>query len=179
MQYTLGALEVSDPNILVGSISDVFSDANILDPANNFVFNRQATNTESYLAATMTEGAFGYVDWTWNDTWRFAGGARWEDYKQVAVEWNPLGYTLTTPQIDPCNVTDPCDFITNDDDTREFTSDIAFQDDDFYPAASVTYMSEFWAETFQLRFGWSETAIRPDLREITGRQLHRPDHRPT
>ena len=29
-------------------------------------------------------------------------------------------------------------------------------------------MGELWAETFQLRFGWSETATRPDLREITG-----------
>jgi TonB-dependent receptor len=168
VQYTLGALDVSDPSILVGSIDEVFSDANILDPANNFVFQRQATNTESYLAATMTEAAFGYVDWTINDTWRFAGGGRWEDYRQVAVEWNPLGFTQTTPQVNPCNVIDPCDFITNDDDTRQFTSDVAFQDDKFYPAASVTYMSEFWAETFQLRFGWSETAIRPDLREITG-----------
>jgi TonB-dependent receptor len=168
VQYTLGALEVSDPDILVGPINEVFSDANILDPANNFVFQRQATNTESYLAATMTDAAFGYVDWTVNDTWRFAGGARWENYKQVAVEWNPLGFTQNAPQINPCNIIDPCDFITNDDDTRQFESDVAFQDDKFYPAASVTYMSEFWAETFQLRFGWSETAIRPDLREITG-----------
>jgi outer membrane receptor protein involved in Fe transport len=28
-------------------------------------------------------------------------------------------------------------------------------------------MTDWWAETFQLRLGWSETAIRPDLREIT------------
>ena len=27
-------------------------------------------------------------------------------------------------------------------------------------------MTELWAEVFQLRFGYSETSIRPDLREI-------------
>ena len=167
-QFTLGALDVSDPDILVGPISEVFSDENILDTANNFVFNRQATNTESYIAATMTEAAWGYVDWTYNDTWRFAGGGRYEDYKQAAIEWNPLGFTQSNPQVNPCNIIDPCDFITNDDDTREFRSDVAFQDDRFFPAMALTYMGEFWAETFQLRFGWSETAIRPDLREITG-----------
>jgi outer membrane receptor protein involved in Fe transport len=28
-------------------------------------------------------------------------------------------------------------------------------------------MTQWWAEVFQLRFGWSETVVRPDLREIT------------
>ena len=168
VQYTLGALDVSDPSILIGPINEVFSDANVLDPANNFVFERQTANSESYLAATMTEAAFGYVDWTFNDTWRFAGGARWEDYKQAALDWNPLGFTQSDPQVNPCSIIDPCDFITNDDDTRQFSSTVPFQDDQFFPAASLTYMSDFWAETFQLRFGWSETAVRPDLREITG-----------
>ena len=167
LQFSLGALEVSDPSVLVGDLNDVFSDENILDPGNNFVFDRQGTNQESYIAATITNAAFGYVDWTFDDTWRVAAGGRWEDYKQAAVEWNPLGFTLADPQINPCNIIDPCDLTSNDDDSRNFTSDIGFQDDTIYPAASLTYMGELWAETFQLRFGWSETAIRPDLREIT------------
>ena len=59
-------------------------------------------------------------------------------------------------------------YETNPDDTRTFTSNAAFQDDKVYPSAAITYMTEWWAETFQLRFGWSETSVRPDLREITG-----------
>ncbi|MGI9261673.1 MAG: TonB-dependent receptor domain-containing protein, partial [Woeseiaceae bacterium] len=43
-----------------------------------------------------------------------------------------------------------------------------YQSDDIYPSASITYMTDWWADTFQLRFGYSETAVRPDLREITG-----------
>ncbi|MDX1403020.1 MAG: TonB-dependent receptor [Woeseiaceae bacterium] len=151
-QFSLGPLLVSDTDTLGLPLNEVFSEENILDPANNFVFNRQGANNESYIAATMTDAVFGAVDWTWNDTWRIAAGARWEDYRQAAVNWNPFGYSEADPQV----TTDP-------DELAEGT----FSTDEIYPAAAITYMSEFWAETFQLRFGWSETAVRPDLREIT------------
>ena len=152
-QFSLGPLSVGDPATLALPLDEVFSDSVILDPANNFVFDRQGANNESYIAATMTDALFGMVDWTYKDTWRIATGARWEDYKQAAVNWNPFGFSQAEPQV----TTDP-------DDLAEGT----FAKDEIYPAAAITYMSEFWAETFQLRFGWSETAVRPDLREITG-----------
>ncbi|MEX2496016.1 MAG: TonB-dependent receptor [Woeseia sp.] len=151
-QFSIGALSVADPSVLEGSLDEVFSDENILDPANNFVFERQGANNESYIAATMTDAVFGSVEWTYDDTWRIATGARWEDYRQAALDWNPFGYSQDNPQI----TTDPV-----------LLEQSNFANDDIYPAASVTYMSELWAETFQLRLGWSETAVRPDLREIT------------
>ncbi|MGH8193558.1 MAG: TonB-dependent receptor domain-containing protein [Woeseiaceae bacterium] len=151
-QFSLGALNVADPSVLQGTLDEVFSDDNILDPTNNFVFDIQGTNNQSYIAATMTDGIFGQVDWTLNDTWRVAAGARWEDYRQVALDWNPFGYSATNPQV----TTDP-----------EILEEGTFQDDQIYPAASFTYMGDWWAETFQLRFGWSRTTVRPDLREIT------------
>lgn len=166
-EFSLGPLSVADPATLALPINEVFTDAVILDPANNFVFDRQGTNNESYIAATMTDGLFGAIDWTLDDTWRLAVGARWEDYRQAAMPWNPFGYSASDPQINPCNIVQPCDFTTNDDDTRTFTSDAVFAEDAVYPSAAVTYMSDLWAENFQLRFGWSETAVRPDLREIT------------
>ena len=151
-QFSIGALAVADPSILRGPLDQVFSDENILNPANNFVFDRQGSNNESYIAATMTDAAFGAVEWTWNDTWKIATGARWEDYRQVAVSWNPYGFSQANPQV------------TTDPDVLERGT---FTEDEIYPSASVTWMSDLWAETFQLRFGWSETAVRPDLREIT------------
>lgn len=151
-QFSLGATSVASSDILQGSLDSVFSDENIMNPGNNFLFARQGANNESYIAATMTDAVFGNVDWTWNDTWRLAAGARWEDYRQVAVNWNPYGFSEADPQV----TTDP-------DELEEGT----FLEDKIYPSASVTYMSELWAETFQLRFGYSETAVRPDLREIT------------
>ncbi len=151
-QFSLGALSVSDPGLLGGGLDDVFSDSNISDPNNNFVFNIQGTNNQSYIAATQTNAMYGMVDWTLDETWRIVAGARWEDYKQVAVDWNPFGFSETNPQV----TTDP-----------EILERGAFQRDDVFPAFAVTYMTDWWAETFQLRFGYSETAVRPDLREIT------------
>ncbi len=167
LEFSIGPLEVDDPATLSQPIDEVFSDANILNPDNNFVLDRQGTNQESYIAATMTDAAFGYVDWTYDDTWRVAAGGRYEDYRQASIEWNPLGFTLEDPQINLCNIVDPCDFFSPDFDDSDFTPQVGFQDDKFYPAMAVTYMGEFWAETFQLRFGWSETTVRPDLRELT------------
>lgn len=167
-QFSLGYLNVADQSVLGGSLSDVFSDANILadrpdpDPTNpvpgarifdnNIVFDRQGANSNSYIAATMTDSVWGKVDWTWRDTWRVAVGARWEDYRQVAVDWNPYGYSENSPQV------------TSDVETLRQGS---FFEDRVYPAAGITYMGDLWAETFQLRLGYSETAVRPDLREIT------------
>ncbi|MGA1079637.1 MAG: TonB-dependent receptor domain-containing protein, partial [Steroidobacteraceae bacterium] len=46
---------------------------------------------------------------------------------------------------------------------------LARAEDIFYPAVALTWIKpDFWAEEFQLRFGWSETVARPDLREISG-----------
>jgi TonB-dependent receptor len=152
-QFSLGATAVSDNSVLQGPLDSVFSDTNIVNTSNNFLFARQGTNGESYIAAIMTDAVFGTVDWTYDDTWRVAVGARWEDYRQAAVQWNPYGFSEDDPQV------------TTDPDVLE---EGTFKEDKVYPAASVTYMGDLWADTFQLRFGWSQTAIRPDLREITG-----------
>lgn len=151
-QFRLGALGVRDPSLLQGSLDEVFSDENILDPGNDFVFDLTGTNNQSYIAATMTDAVFGQVDWTFDDTWRVAAGARWEDYRQVALDWNPFGYSETDPQV----TTDP-----------EALEEGTFADDKVYPAVALTWMSDLWAETFQLRLGWSQTTVRPDLREVT------------
>ncbi len=165
-QFSLGYLEVDGQTVLEGSLDEVFSEdnitADIVDAANpvpgsriyvnNAVFDRQGTNSNSYIAATMTDSIWGKVDFTWADTWRVAVGARWEDYRQAAVDWNPYGFSLADPQV----TTDPAVLEQG-----------VFKEDSIYPSAGITYMGDLWAETFQLRLGYSETAIRPDLREIT------------
>ncbi|SHE54930.1 TonB-dependent receptor [Microbulbifer donghaiensis] len=140
----------ADSSILQGALDDVFSDEHISDAENDFVLG-VAGNNRSYLAATLTDAVFGKVDWTLNETWRVSAGARWEDYNQVAIKWNPYGNTVDNPQV---NVNDP-------DAIRSFS------EDKIYPSLSLTYMGNLWAETFQLRLGASKTAVRPDLREIT------------
>ncbi|MDA0271910.1 MAG: TonB-dependent receptor [Proteobacteria bacterium] len=151
-QFSLGALSVIDPDVLTGSLGTVFSSGNIQNPLNNFVFDVTGTNNQSYIAVTLTDAVFGNVDWTWNDTIRVSTGVRWEDYRQVALDWNIYSTDINQPQV------------SNDPDVL---SNAVFTDDQYYPSISVTYMTEWWAEVFQLRLGYSETVVRPDLREIT------------
>ncbi|WP_308367475.1 MULTISPECIES: TonB-dependent receptor domain-containing protein [unclassified Microbulbifer] len=151
-QLRLDIFSVADDSILGGPLDQVFGDENITGTDNNFVFDRAGSNKQSYIAATTTDAVYGKFDWTFNETWRLSAGARWEDYNQVALEWNPYGYTPADPQIP----TDP--------DELERA---VYVQDDVYPSLSLTYMGSLWAETFQLRFGASKTAVRPDLREIT------------
>jgi len=151
-QFSLGALSVGDPAILTGAAGDVFSNAHITDSANEFVFDLTGTNSQSYIAATMTDAVFGQVDWLWRDSWRLSAGVRWEDYRQVALDWNIYAFSLQNPQI------------SNDPEVLEKA---VFQKEQVYPSVSLTYISEWWAELFQLRAGWSKTVARPDLREIT------------
>lgn len=153
VQFTLGLFGISDVAILQEPLSTVFSDAVITDPNNNFELQRSGANNESYFAATMTDAWFGSLDWLLWDTWRVAAGLRWEQYEQIGLDWNPFGYEVTSPVV----TTDPNVLLSN-----------AFSKDDLYPSVSLTWISDFLAETFQLRFGYSRTVTRPDLREITG-----------
>ena len=136
-EISLGFLGVSDQSVLEGPLDQVFSDENIFadvaDPdnpvagsrvfLNDTVFDRQGTNSNSYIAATMTDSVWGQVDYTWQDTWRFAVGARWEDYRQAAVDWNPYGFSEADPQI------------TTDVDTL---SNGVFKEDKVYPSVGIT-----------------------------------------
>ena len=145
---TLGPRDAA-PSILQGDLGQVFSDANVLNPANGFTVEQRSVGNESYLAAAASRAYYGKLDWTYQDRWRIMAGLRWEDYAQVALEWDPYGAGC---QLSPC---DP-------EGIREAT----FDEEDLYPALALTYIGSLWAEVFQLRLGYSETVVRPDLREI-------------
>jgi len=150
----LGSTTPVVSGILDQPLSDIFSEDNLLNDDFGFALNISSASARSYLAATTNDAAFFKADVTWNDTWRVIAGVRYEDYIQVGLPWDPLVYSTdgTKGQISM--------------DPQELR-DAVFVEDDYYPAFSVIYMTEnFWAETFQLRFGYSETIVRPDLREI-------------
>jgi outer membrane receptor protein involved in Fe transport len=96
---------------------------------------------------------WGNVDVNFIQQFRVTAGLRWEDYSRLALPINPLSFDLDTGII-----------TIPDGDLDSF----AVTEDDYYPAVSFTWMKPgFWADDFQLRFGWSETVARPDLREIS------------
>jgi len=138
---------------LVGTPGEVFTDENILDPANQFALSIGGIGTESYLAGETVDAVWGNVDVNFNEQFRVTAGVRWEDFSRLAVPIDPLEFDVGTGIISiPA------------EDLAEF----AKTDDTYYPSLAFTWMNPgFWAEDFQLRFGWSETVARPDLREIS------------
>ena len=151
LQFGLGTDDTAVAQSAIGTVSEIFSDANIIDAGNGFNVAVIGSNGESYLAALTNTSAYGTIDLLYDETWRLILGARWEDYNQVGIPWNPL-------KFEGCQISCSETSLLNS----------VFKEDDFYPSVSVTYIKpDFWAEDFQLRFGYSETLVRPDLREIT------------
>ena len=119
-QREFGLGSVNAPmSALAGGIGTVLSDSNISDVDNGFRIQEQGSGSRSYLAATMVDASYGLVDWTVDETWRVIAGARYEDYRQVALPWNVFGYTVDQPQLP----TDP-----------ETLRNAVFADDDYFPS---------------------------------------------
>ena len=152
-EFSFGYGTESPGSTFVGELGDLFSDqrlfATIPNPnpdvgvadsrvfENQFDFNRQGANTNSYLAATMTDAAYGSVDWTVADTWRVAAGARWEDYRQASVPWNPYGFTPGAPQVNADFENPPESGQIPPERLAEIES-WYFQEDKIYPSIGFT-----------------------------------------
>ncbi|RUO71666.1 TonB-dependent receptor plug domain-containing protein [Idiomarina ramblicola] len=106
-----------------------------------------APNADDYLAAQKIDAYYGEFDAIFDNTWRVSGGVRYEDFKQVSLATSSLIFS----EQDLNNYFNP---------ERVINSTIA--EDDLYTALSLTYMT---SDNYQLRFGYGETVVRPDLRE--------------
>ncbi len=149
----MGTTAAAAAPALVGTPEQVFTDAHILDPLNQFALTIGGIGTESYLAGETVDAMWGKIDATFNDRWRVTAGLRWEDFERLAVPINPL-------EFDP-----DIGIIAVPDDQLD---ELVTVDDRYYPSLALTWMQPgFWADDFQLRLGWSETVARLDLREIS------------
>ena len=156
-QFNLGTTAAAAQPILFGTPGDVFTDDNILNPANGFVLSSGGIGTESYLAANATDAGYLKADALINDKWRFAGGVRYEKFRQVSLPIDTLQYDV---DIGQCALV-PCDAAA--------LERIMFEEDDLYPALAATRIfHDVWAQDFQIRLNLSQTVARPDLREVTG-----------
>lgn len=150
-QLGLGTTAGGSETLRTGEPSVVFSDANLVNPDNGFFLNLGGIGTESYLAAESVTATFGSVDWTWNQRWRVVAGARHEDYKQFSVPVDQYDFSANKIPV-----------------TAQQLPDLVTATDEVYPSLALTYMAQdFWADDFQLRLNYSQTATRPDLREVT------------
>ena len=151
--FGIGSTDAAFSAISAGPPSTVFSDANILDPNNGIQLslNIGQFGEESYAAAQINEASWGKLDLLLNETWRISAGVRYEDYVQLSVPLDLLDFSGNRIPATPQEI-----------------EDSIIAEDEFYPSIAFTYIRPgFWADEFQLRFAWSETVARPDIREIT------------
>lgn len=140
-----------DDDFAFGSrVGDIFSDENVSNPdffssaTGSNLFQSQTADGDKFVAATQIDAFYLMADWFYDNTWRITGGFRYEDFRQISVPFTANANT----------------FSVNSDELAE----LAFQEDDIFPSLAITYI---FNEQHQLRFNFSETAIRPDLRDIS------------
>ena len=137
--------DASNINSMTGYLSDEFVDNN------NFLltFNEpQAPAADDYLAAQKIDAGYAEFDMFFDNTWRLSGGIRYEDFKQVSIGTSSLIFDRITME-------------TIYDQDRILAGTV--NEDDFYNALSFTYLSD---GDYQIRLGYGETTVRPDLREL-------------
>ena len=155
LDFGLGTTELLATPALAGTPADVFTDAKIQNPVNGFELTAGGLGTESYLAGQIEDGVYFKVDALLSQKWRLSGGVRQEEFEQASL---PIDRLQFDPALGQCALI-PCD--------EAALERIHFVEDELYPAFSGTRIfNNVWAETFQLRFGASETVARPDLREV-------------
>lgn len=158
-------------NIVMGATgrdglpSEVFGDQNLQDLNNGFFLNMGSNfGTESYIAGETKTAAFGSVDAYFMDNWRVTAGVRWEDFARGVLPLNLLDYTGDSLQAIIEQMGEP-------------NQTYALREDDYYPAAALTYMRDglFGTDNFQIRLGYGKTVVRPDLREYADIQFIDPE----
>jgi outer membrane receptor protein involved in Fe transport len=134
----------SDILSLTSYLTDDFIDENMLITFNEAI----APEADDYLAAQKIDAGYASFDVFYKGVWRISGGLRYESFKQVSLATSSL-------------------IFTEEDIETYFDEDTILEgtvnEDDFYPALSLTYVG---GDDYQLRFGYGETVVRPDLREV-------------
>ncbi len=107
-----------------------------------------APDADDYLAGQKIDAGYGAFDLIYQGKWRVSGGVRYEEFKQTSLATSSL--------------------IFKKEDLDIFFSEQRIQDgsiieDDFFSALSFTYIG---GDDYQIRFGYGETVVRPDLREV-------------
>jgi len=150
-RFDVNTLAFEDRSLLAGrNFGDIFSDealqnASFIDAANRALIRDTVAPGDDYIAAQKIDAYYFEGDFFFDNKWRITGGVRWEDFRQAVVPFDPR-----TNQID-----------LEDEDDR---SQLAFQEDKFYPALALTYIMD---DEMQFRVSAGKTVVRPDLREVS------------
>jgi len=156
MDLSVGSSSAAATSTLTGTLSEALSDSNLTNPNYGYQVAYQGGLSRSYIAASMTDAFYGQADFNYQDTWRVAVGARYEEYKQFSSPWQPYVFNRSQLQADFSNP------IASE------LPDGVYYEDNVYPSLAITYnRDDFFAEEFSLRLAVSETVVRPDIREVS------------
>jgi len=150
-RFDINTRAFTDPDLLLGnSYSSIFSDQALSDETNfggagPAIIRDTTIAGDDYAAGQKVDAYYVEGDFFFKNKWRFSGGVRFEDFRQVVAPFDPR-----TNQFD---LPDEAD-----------RSQLAFQEDDFYPAIAMTYIKD---EGVQFRASIGQTVVRPDLREVS------------
>lgn len=115
----------------------------------------QEPTADDYLAGQLIDAYYGAFDYTIGNNWRFSGGVRYEDFRQVALAFSRSAF-------DPALLADKL--------SSEAIEQATVMEDDYFGSLSMTYSQE----GYQVRLGYGNTVVRPDLRELTPVQYQDP-----
>ncbi|MGJ8693516.1 MAG: TonB-dependent receptor plug domain-containing protein [Thalassotalea sp.] len=154
--YTTSSFKVnnnSGAGIDIGNdpltISSYLTDQFITDNGMGVTFNEPSIpDADDYIAAQKIDAGYGAFDVIYKNLWRFSGGVRYEQFRQVSLRSSSLIFSR-----------EDIERLYDEETILEGT----INEDDFYPALSMTYLG---GEDYQVRFGYGETVVRPDLREV-------------
>ncbi|MFC0119650.1 TonB-dependent receptor domain-containing protein [Pseudoalteromonas xiamenensis] len=110
---------------------------------------------DDYLAAQKIDAYYGQFDYSFAKSWRLSGGVRYEDFRQVALAFSRSAF-------------DPS--LLQDKLSAEAIKEATIMQDDYFGSLSMTYSQE----GYQVRLGYGQTVVRPDLRELTAVQFQDP-----
>ncbi|MGJ8681331.1 TonB-dependent receptor domain-containing protein [Paraglaciecola sp.] len=148
-RFDINTRAFNDGSLLAGnSFSTILSDSVLSDPTNfssRAILRDTTIAGDDYVAAQKVDAFYVEADLFYQGKWRISGGARFEDFRQVVAPFDPR-----TNQID----------LPDEADRAQ----LAFQEDDFYPALALTYIPD---ASQQFRFNIGQTVVRPDLREVS------------
>lgn len=154
--YTTSSFKVnnnSGASITVGDdalqLPAYLSDDFIANNSMGITFNEPSIpDADDYIAAQKIDAGYGAFDIFYQGKWRISGGVRYENFRQTSLRASSLMFTKEDLQR-----------LYNQDTITEGT----INEDDFYPALSMTYVG---GDDYQIRLGYGETVVRPDLREV-------------
>ncbi len=126
------------------NFAQIFSDNGLSQSGYTLRLNDGTGNGDKYRAATLIDAYYVMGDFEIGSHWRLTGGVRYESFRQVSVPFKPHS-----------------EFFAG---TTQELAALPLKENNLFPSLAATYIMN---SEMQFRLNYSQTAIRPDFRDVT------------